>query len=79
MRLPFACLLAVGLRSPAVAALLGGYGFFILRGADETYGDGVLAPLAAAIPAAALLVASLGLLVPRLPALLRTGSGVDPR
>ena len=66
--LPFACVLAVGLRSPALAAALGGWtAFFILRGANETYADGGFwFSLAAATPAAALLVTSLGLLVPRL-------------
>jgi hypothetical protein len=66
--LPFACVLAVGLRSPALAAALGGWiGFFILRGADRSYTDGGFwLSLAAAAPAAALLLTSLGLLVPRL-------------
>jgi len=66
--LPFACVLAVGLRSPALAAALGGWaGFFILRGADRSYADGGFwLSLAAAAPAAALLLTSLGLLVPRL-------------
>jgi hypothetical protein len=66
--LPFACVLAVGLRSPALAAALGGWiGFFILRGADRSYADGGFwLSLAAATPAAALLLTSLGLLVPRL-------------
>jgi hypothetical protein len=66
--LPFACVLAVGLRSPALAAALGGWiGFFILRGANESYADGGFwLSLAAAMPAAAVLLSSLGLLVPRL-------------
>ncbi|HST18975.1 MAG TPA: hypothetical protein VLK36_15020 [Gaiellaceae bacterium] len=66
--LPFACVLAVGLRSPLLAAALGGWiGFFILRGADRSYADGGFwLSLAAATPAAALLLTSLGLLVPRL-------------
>jgi len=66
--LPFACVLAVGLRSAPLAAALGGWiGFFILRGADRSYTDGGFwLSLAAATPAAALLLTSLGLLVPRL-------------
>jgi hypothetical protein len=66
--LPFACVIAVGLREPRLAAALGGWiGFFILRGAHRPYaGGGFWLSLAAATPAAALLLSSLGLLVPRL-------------
>jgi hypothetical protein len=66
--LPFACVLAVGLRSPELAASLGGWiGFLILRGAHQTYADGGFwKSLAGATPTAALLLSSLELLVPRL-------------
>ena len=66
--LPFACVLAVALREPRLAAALGGWiGFFILRGAHRPYaGGGFWLSLAAATPAAAVLISSLGLLVPRL-------------
>ena len=66
--LPFACVLAVGLRSPELAASLGGWiGFLILRGAHQNYADGGFwRSLAGATPTAALLLSSLGLLVPRL-------------
>lgn len=66
--LPFACVLAVGLRSPRIAAALGGWsGVLILRGVHRPDADGGLwLSLAAATPAAALLLTSLALLVPRL-------------
>jgi hypothetical protein len=66
--LPFACALGVWLRSPWSAAVLGGWlGFFVLRGVHHPYGGGAFwTGLAAAMPAVAVLIASLGLLVPRL-------------
>jgi hypothetical protein len=66
--LAFASVLAVALRSPWAAAALGGWlAFFVLRGADRPYGVGTFwTGLAAAMPAVAVLIASLGLLVPRL-------------
>jgi hypothetical protein len=66
--LPFACVLAVGLRRPWLAAALGGWaGFFILHGVQRTYTTGAFwLSLAAATPAAAVLLTSLALLVPRL-------------
>lgn len=66
--LPFACVLAVGLRSPTLAASLGGWiGFLILRGVHQSYADGGFwLSLAAATPVAAVLLSSLGLLVPPL-------------
>jgi len=66
--LPIACVLAVGLRSPELALALAGWiGFFILRGIHQPYADGGFwKSLAAATPAAALLLTSLVLLVPPL-------------
>jgi hypothetical protein len=66
--LPFACVLAVGLRRPWFAAALGGWlGFFILHGVQRPYGTGAFwLSLGAATPAAAVLLTSLALLVPRL-------------
>ncbi|MGZ4320298.1 MAG: hypothetical protein ACXVRD_13360 [Gaiellaceae bacterium] len=66
--LPFACALGVWLRSPWAAAALGGWlGFFVLRGVHRPYGSGAFwTGLAAAMPAVAVLIASLALLVPRL-------------
>ena len=66
--LPFACVLAVGLRRPWIAAALGGWiGFFILHGVQRSYPTGAFwLSLAAATPAAAVLLTSLALLVPRL-------------
>ena len=68
--LPLACALGVGLRSPWAAAALGGWlSFFVLRAAHHPYydsGGGFWAALAAALPAVAVLIAGLGLLVPRL-------------
>jgi len=66
--LPFACVLAVGLRRPWLAAALGGWvAFFILHGVQRTYATGEFwLSLAAATPAAAVLLTSLALLVPRL-------------
>jgi hypothetical protein len=66
--LPLACLIGVALRSPWTAAALGGWlGFFVLRGVHHPYGaGGFWTALAAALPAIAVLIAALGLLVPRL-------------
>jgi hypothetical protein len=66
--LPIACLLGAGLRAPRVAIILGSWlGFFVLRGAHRPYGGGLFwTGLAAAMPAVAVLIASLGLLVPHL-------------
>ncbi len=66
--LPFACVLAVALRGPWFAAALGGWlGFFILHGVQRPYGTGAFwLSLGAATPAAAVLLTSLALLVPRL-------------
>ena len=66
--LPFACVLAVGLRRPWIAAALGGWiGFFILHGVQRSYPTGAFwLSLAATTPAAAVLLTSLALLVPRL-------------
>jgi hypothetical protein len=66
--LPFACVLGVGLRSPWAAAGLGGWlALFVLRGVHRPYGSGAFwTGLAPAMPAIAVLIASLGLLVPRL-------------
>ena len=66
--LPFACVLAVGLRRSWLAAALGGWiGFFILHGVQRPYTTGAFwLSLAAATPAAAVLLTSLALLVPRL-------------
>ena len=66
--LPFACVLAVALRRPWFAAALGGWlGFFILHGVQRPYGTGAFwLSLGAATPAAAVLLTSLALLVPRL-------------
>ena len=66
--LPFACILGVGLRPPRLGAGLGGWlAVFVLRGVHRPYGEGGLwLSLAAALPAVALLLSGLGLLVPRL-------------
>ena len=66
--LPFACVLAVALRRPWFAAALGGWlGFFILHGVQRPYETGAFwLSLGAATPAAAVLLTSLALLVPRL-------------
>jgi hypothetical protein len=66
--LPLASLIGVCLRSPWTAAALGGWlGFFVLRGVHGPYYSGALwTGLAAAMPAVAVLIVSLGLLVPRL-------------
>jgi hypothetical protein len=66
--LPLACLIGVAFRSPWVAVALGGWlGFFVLRGVHRPYGDGGFwTALAAALPAIAVLIAALRLLVPRL-------------
>ena len=60
--LPFACALGVGLRSPWPAAALGGWlGFFVLRGVHQAVCGGAFWPsLAAAMPAIAVLLTSLG-------------------
>jgi hypothetical protein len=65
--LPFACALGAWLRSPWAAAALGGWlGFLVLRGVHQPYAAGAFwTGLAAAMPAIAVLIASLGLLVPR--------------
>lgn len=69
--LPIACVLAVSLRRPWLGAALGGWiGFFILHGVQRHYTTGAFwLSLAAATPAAAVLLTSLVLLVPRLGAL----------
>jgi hypothetical protein len=66
--LPLAGVIGVARRAPLLAAALGGWlVFFVLRGADRGYDGGAFwASLAPALPAAALLVSSLALLVPRL-------------
>jgi hypothetical protein len=66
--LPLACLIGVAFRSPWLAAALGGWlGFFVLRGVHHPYSNGGFwTALAAALPAIAVLIAALGLLVPRL-------------
>jgi hypothetical protein len=66
--LPIAGAIGVARRAPLLAAALGGWlVFFVLRGADRGYDGGAFwASLAPALPAAALLVSSLALLVPRL-------------
>jgi hypothetical protein len=68
--LPFACALGIGLRSPWVAAALGGWlAFFVLRAVHHPYYDsngGFWSALAAAMPAIAVLISGLVLLVPRL-------------
>ena len=69
--LPIACTLAVVLRKPWLGAALGGWiWFFILHGLQRPYTSGAFwLSLAAATPAAAVLLTSLALLVPRLGAL----------
>jgi hypothetical protein len=66
--LPVAGAIGVARRAPLLALALGGWlVFFALRGADRGYDGGAFwASLAPALPAAALLVSSLALLVPRL-------------
>jgi hypothetical protein len=66
--LPLAGVIGVARRTPLLAVALGGWlVFFVLRGADHGYDSGVFwASLAPALPAAALLVSALALLVPRL-------------
>jgi hypothetical protein len=66
--LPLAGLIGVCLRTPWVVAVLGGWlAFFVLRGVHGPYYSGALwTGLAAAMPAVAVLITSLGLLVPRL-------------
>ena len=68
--LPFACALGIGLRSPWVAAAVGGWlAFFVLRAVHHSYYDssgGFWPALAAALPAIAVLISGLVLLVPRL-------------
>ncbi|HEY7397691.1 MAG TPA: hypothetical protein VH538_05280 [Gaiellaceae bacterium] len=69
--LPFACTLAVLLRKPWLGAAIGGWAwFFILHGVQRPYTTGAFwLSLGAATPAAAVLLTSLALLVPRLGAL----------
>jgi hypothetical protein len=66
--LPVAGVIGVARRAPLLAASLGGWlVFFALRGAERGYAGGAFwASLAPALPAAALLLSSLALLVPRL-------------
>jgi hypothetical protein len=66
--LALAGVIGVARRAPLLAAALGGWLlFFVLRGADRGYDGGAFwAALAPALPAAALLVSALALLVPRL-------------
>jgi hypothetical protein len=66
--LPVAGVIGVARRAPLVALALAGWlVFFVLRGATRGYGGGAFwASLAPALPAAALLVSALALLVPRL-------------
>ena len=66
--LPIAGVIGTARRAPLLAAALGGWlVFFALRGAERGYDGGAFwASLAPALPAAALLVSSLALLVPRL-------------
>lgn len=66
--LPIAGVIGAARRAPLLAAGLGGWlVFFALRGAEQGYDGGAFwASLAPALPAAAVLVSSLALLVPRL-------------
>jgi hypothetical protein len=66
--LPLAGVIGVARRSPWLAAGLGGWlTFFVLRAADVEYYTGAFwRGLAPALPAAAVLVTAIGLLVPRL-------------
>jgi hypothetical protein len=66
--LPLAGAIGAARRAPLLAVFLGGWlALFVLHGASEGYGGGAFwAALAPALPAAALLVSSLALLVPRL-------------
>ncbi len=66
--LPLAGLIGVSFRAPWGAAALGGWlAVLVLRGVHGPYYSGALwTGLAAAMPAVAILIASLGLLVPRL-------------
>ena len=66
--LPLAGVVGVARRAPLFAvALFGWLAFFALRGADRGYEGGAFwAALAPAMPAAALLVSALALLVPRM-------------
>ncbi|MFL5963563.1 MAG: hypothetical protein ACJ757_11805 [Gaiellaceae bacterium] len=66
--LPIAGAIGVARRAPLLAVALGGWlVFFALRAAEQGYEGGAFwASLAPALPAAALLVSSLALLVPRL-------------
>jgi len=78
--LPFACTLGVVLRKPWLGAALGGWiWFFILHGLSRPYGSGAFwLSLAAATPAAAVLLTSLALLVPRLGALRKPAAPGSP-
>jgi hypothetical protein len=71
--LPFAGVLGLATRRPWLAAAIGGwFAVLLLRGVNRPYYSGGLwLSLAAAVPAMALLLTSLALLVPPLPPLRR--------
>lgn len=71
--LPFAGIVGLATRRPWLAASVGGwFAVFLLRGVNRPYYEGGLwLSLAAAVPAMALLLTALALLVPPLPALRR--------
>jgi hypothetical protein len=65
--LPFACVLAIGLRDPARSAALGGWlTLLVCLGASRPYEDGFWLALAAAMPANAVLLTGVRLLLPPL-------------